>query len=297
MSGFEKYQHVERFGTAQVRGIEDGECYVFPKIDGTNASVWVDDGEIQAGSRKRHLTVEEDNAGFCAWAKQQDSLKKFFEMFPELRLYGEWLVPHTLKTYSDSAWRQFYVFDVQLVGSDRHIHYEDYKRKLDAFGIEYIPPICMIKNPTLDTLTEQLEKNHYLIKDGDGIGEGVVVKRYDFTNSRGRQIWAKIVNNELKFKHTKVFKVGEIKEKKLTEESIINTYITQSLCEKEFAKITLNTEWESRMIPQLLGTIFYSLIDEEAWTMIKKFKYPTINFRTLNQLTARKVKELLPDIF
>ena len=45
-------------------GIELGKVYVFPKIDGTNGSVWIDDGIIKAGSRNRELTLDNDNAGF-----------------------------------------------------------------------------------------------------------------------------------------------------------------------------------------------------------------------------------------
>lgn len=297
MQEFKKYQHVERFGTSSVRGIEEGECYVFPKIDGTNASVWFENGKIQAGSRKRHLTLEEDNAGFYAWASQQENLIKFFEMFPTVRLYGEWLVPHTLKTYNETAWRQFYVFDVVEQDSELHMHYEDYKKKLDMFNIEYIPPLCKVKYPTLEGLTSLLEKNRYLIKDNEGVGEGVVIKRYDFTNKYGKQIWAKIVNNEFKFKHKKVMKVGELNERKLVEQDIVDTYVTKSLCEKELAKITIENEWESKMIPRLLNTIFFSLVSEESWNFTKKFKQPTINFKTLNQLTARKIKEHLPELF
>ena len=37
---FVKYQHVERLGVDEVDGIELGVCHVFPKIDGTNSSVW-----------------------------------------------------------------------------------------------------------------------------------------------------------------------------------------------------------------------------------------------------------------
>lgn len=51
---FKKYMHLERFGNDEVLGIELGECYVFPKLDGTNASLWVgEDGSVQAGSRNR----------------------------------------------------------------------------------------------------------------------------------------------------------------------------------------------------------------------------------------------------
>ena len=69
---FKKYQHLERFGTTEVDGIHFGDCYVFPKIDGTNSCVWMgEDGTVQAGSRKRHLTLEADNAGFLEWAGRQ----------------------------------------------------------------------------------------------------------------------------------------------------------------------------------------------------------------------------------
>ena len=60
---FLKYQHVERFGTTETQGIENGMCYVFPKIDGTNSQLWWDNG-LKAGSRNRELFIDNDNAGF-----------------------------------------------------------------------------------------------------------------------------------------------------------------------------------------------------------------------------------------
>ena len=68
---FRKYQHIERFGTDEVLGIDDGLNYIFPKIDGTNSSVWLDEGVITAGSRNRELTLDKDNAGFCAWVSNK----------------------------------------------------------------------------------------------------------------------------------------------------------------------------------------------------------------------------------
>lgn len=68
---FKKYMHVERFGNDEVQGIELGGCHLFSKLDGTNASVWWNDG-LNAGSRKRHLSIEDDNAGFCDWVLNGD---------------------------------------------------------------------------------------------------------------------------------------------------------------------------------------------------------------------------------
>jgi len=87
---FRKYQHVERFGTTEVEGIEFGICYVFPKIDGTNASVWLgDDGEIHAGSRNRELSLEKDNAGFYSAIKNDQRIKNYLLKHPTHRLFGE----------------------------------------------------------------------------------------------------------------------------------------------------------------------------------------------------------------
>lgn len=290
---YKKYQHVERFGTIETEGIENGMCYVFPKIDGANASLWWDDG-LQAGSRKRHLTLDNDNAGFLNWAGNQNRFEHFFADYPNLRLYGEWLVPHTLKTYQESAWRNFYVFDVMAGGE--YLPYDEYKKLLDEYGIDYIPPICKIENPTYERLVNQLEKNSYLIEDGKGTGEGVVIKNYDYKNRFGRVTWAKIVRNDFNAKHAKK-SVTEIKENKIIEEEIVNKFITKSLVEKEFAKIESENGWSSKLIPRLLSTIYYCLVKEESWNFIKEFKKPTIDFKRLQYFTNSKVKELIPHLF
>ena len=43
MTKFHKYMHLERFGTDEVDGIEFGQTYVFPKLDGTNGQVWLNE--------------------------------------------------------------------------------------------------------------------------------------------------------------------------------------------------------------------------------------------------------------
>jgi len=112
---FKEYQHIERLGSTEVLNIELGECYVFPKIDGTNASVWLSDGNIQAGSRTRHLTLEKDNAGFLEYAMQNKNLISYLLANPTHRLFGEWLVPHSLKTYRTETWRKFYVMEEKFM--------------------------------------------------------------------------------------------------------------------------------------------------------------------------------------
>lgn len=294
---FKKYQHIERLGTIETNGIEQGMCYVFPKIDGTNGQLWWNNG-LKAGSRNRELSFDFDNQGFYLWAIEQRNILNFFTKYPNLKLFGEWLVPHTLRTYNKSAWNKFYIFDVVNIESeDFYLSYDEYRPLLDEFNIDYIPPICKVENPTYERLVDQLEKNVYLIEDGKGSGEGIVIKNYGYKNKFGRQTWAKIVKNEFKAKHQKV-DVTEIKERLQVEEAIVEKYITLVLIEKEKAKIDAENEgWNSKFIPRLLNTIFYCLIKEEAWNFVKENKYPTIDFKRLLYFSTIQVKKLMPEIF
>ena len=294
MSEFVKYMHVERVNHLETEGLLDGVCYVFYKIDGTNASVWYDGEALHCGSRNRELSLDNDNAGFMNWAVKNEKFYRLFMDYPKIRLYGEWLVPHSLKTYRDDAWRDFYVFDV-LDENGEHVPYEDYKIIMDEYGINYIPPLAIIKNPNEETLIKCLEKTgQFLLKEGEKTGEGFVVKNYDFVNRFGRVVWGKMVTNEFKEKHHKEMGAPEINNTLLVEERIVDEFITPALIQKEKAKIeNEHGGWSSKNIPQLLGTMYYVFIQEELWTALKKHKNPKINFKLLNGMIVRKVKQEL----
>lgn len=298
---FKKYQHVERFGNEEVQGIELGKVLVFPKVDGTNSQVWLDDeGNLKAGSRNRELSLEKDNAGFYKFALENENIKKYLEKHPTHRLYGEWLVPHSLKTYRDDAWRRFYIFDVCLDKENdgvEYIPYDIYKPLLDEFNLDYIPPIVSLTNGDYEKFIKSLEQNTFMIKDGQGNGEGIVIKNYDFYNKYKRQTWAKIVTNEFKEKHKRTMGYNEI-ETKMIEQSIVDDFCTEAFIEKEFSKIVNEQEgWTNKCIPMLLGRVFSELIKEESWNILKKFKNPTINYKTLNALVISKVKMTKKEIF
>ena len=299
---FKKYQHLERFGTDEVDGIEIGECIIMPKIDGTNASVWLGDNkEVRAGSRGRELSLESDNFDFYQYILQQENIKEYLYKHPKHRLYGEYLVPHSLKTYRDDTWRKFYVFDVCLDkedGSLEYIPYNIYKPMLEEFDINYIPALAIVKNPDYNRLIKLLEQNNFLIKDGRGAGEGIVLKNYDFYNKYGRQTWAKVITSEFKEKNQKVMGSPEIKGKTMVEERIINVFCTEAFIEKEYAKFVNDKGgWSSKYIPELFGRIYYELVNENIWSMVKQFKNPKVDFKILNILMVKKIKDIKKEIF
>lgn len=299
MNEFKKYLHVERFGTAEVEGIELGTCHVFHKLDGTNASLWADDdGNLHAGSRTRELSIEKDNAEFYSWALEQEHLLEFMANRRWLRLYGEWLVPHSFKGYKEDAWRQFYVFDVFDESTQQYVPYDVYKLLLDEYNIDYIPPICTVVNGSYDQFVNQLKHAVFQVEDGKGAGEGIVIKNYDFINRFGRYAVAKIVSTDFKALHAKTMGGHEVQGEKMVELEVANEFVTKSLVDKVHDKIVTEMEgWRSQYIPRLLNTVYYDLVREESWEFIKKHKDPTINYRTLKQFTINKVKEFKPELF
>lgn len=301
---FKKYQHIERFGTDEVEGIDIGPCTIFSKLDGTNSSVYYRNNELFAGSRNRELSLENDNAGFFRFIlDNKDKFIPFFEENPTYRIFGEFLVPHTLKTYREDSWRKFWIFDIYDDELDQYIPYEIYSMKLERFELDFIPPLCYVNNPTEQQLQKIIEGNTFLIQDGAGVGEGIIIKNYGYQNKYGRTIWAKIVRNEFKEQNRKLFGIPELGNARQIEIEIAEKYITRTFIEKTRAKIEQIIQNENRpiqrkeLIPRLLQTCFHELVLEETWNFVKEYKNPIIDFNKLNRFVIHFIKKRMPELF
>ena len=301
---FREYQHIERFGTPAVENIEKGICFIFPKIDGANGSVWFgDDGKVHAGGRHRELTIEDDTSGFVKAVQEHAGLRKLLEDQPYLHVYGEWLVPHSLETYRDECWRRFYVFDIVAEhesGWMEYIPFQIYSKWCEEYGIDFIPPLAVIDHPTYGQLLSYLEKNTYLIKDGLGVGEGIVIKNYQYLNRRREKVWAKIVRSEFKEIHSRTMvdwnspSPGRMS----VERKIVDKYVTTALCEKERAKLeNIIGKGMKSIISPLLYNVFECLVREETFHFVLYNGFPTVDFKYLKKLCDSKVKECCKDLF
>jgi hypothetical protein len=89
------------------------EIIITEKLDGTNASITIDeDGEFRTGSKNRWITPEDDNYGFAKWAQANK---------PELmklgvgRHFGEWWGQGIQRNYSQPR-KHFSLFNVHRWG-------------------------------------------------------------------------------------------------------------------------------------------------------------------------------------
>lgn len=291
---YKPYQHIEKLGNSEVEGILTGTCSIQPKIDGTNGVVWLgDDGIIRAGSRKRHLTLESDNAGFYAKIINNENIKRYLENHKNRYLYGEWLVPHTIKYYDPDSWKKFYVFDVYEIGRG-YLSYKEYSKELDEYGILYIPEVKEIENPTMDDLTEVLKSTKYMIPE-DKMSEGIVIKNYSYKNSYGRTVWAKIVAEE--FFGTKQQlreKRHKAKTNQPTEEEIVTLLLSEPLIRKEYSKLLIEFPNASKQekIGRLLNIVWHVFLAEEFLNYAEK-KKPEVNFLLLKKACENSVKNVL----
>jgi hypothetical protein len=323
MMKFKKYPHLERLGTDHVEGIELGTTYVFPKLDGSNASVWITENNaetfpaltLECGSRNRQLNwklanlppetlttgdFEADNAGFAQSLYKNDPVRKLLEEYTSFRLFGEWLVPHTLQNYRKDCWRKFYVFDVFSETQDRFLTYEEYQPILEKYGVEYIPCIKKIQNGTYEMFKREADNCKYLLdleKFPDAKGEGVVIKNYDWRSKNGSYTSAKIVLQEFKDENAKVFGPTVISNVS-NAQLIADKACTETLVEKEYQKIVLLEKgWSSKLIPRLLHTVYYSVVTEELWNCLKEVKSGSVNFKELQNYCILKVKQFKPEVF
>ena len=87
------------------------EIIITEKIDGTNCQILItEEGEIFAGSRKRWLTLDNDNFGFAAWVKEHEDA--LIEELGPGRHYGEWWGHKIQRGYGLNE-KRFSLFNVQ----------------------------------------------------------------------------------------------------------------------------------------------------------------------------------------
>jgi ATP-dependent RNA circularization protein (DNA/RNA ligase family) len=196
---FKKYPKVHRLGKEETEGILEGEVHIEEKIDGSNVSIWFADGELQVGTRNQRIT--EGFNGFVDFVRNHPTLPTLFERYPHIRLYGEWLVKHTI-AYKETSYKQFYLFDVtsrsEETDGDEEAREEFWPRMAvhqlaKDFDLKVPEYHGSLMNPTMEDIMPFVGKSSL----GEE-GEGVVLKNPVFRDKFGNHNYAKIVTEKFK---------------------------------------------------------------------------------------------------
>lgn len=314
MTQYRSYQHVEHLHTGGFAAqMLKGDCWYQTKMDGTNTVVGKGSDGIWVGKRKNVMGEGDDNRGIKDYVLKDniDKFEAFFTAHPNCVLYGEWLVPHTIRTYLPQAWNKFYIFDVVEMMVDengdqkmvRYVPYVEYQPWLDVCGLTYVPATRYVPD-TSKSISEQIEdlqtkacQQTYMMQDGC-YGEGIVVKNYTFHPKCPVECiqWAKVVTKEFKLKH----RPETALEPGSFEERLVSEFLDTLAITKEFMKIAEEYESEEAaladkksVIPRTLGTVWYAFLEDNLKIILKKYKNPTIDFRTLQTYVYETTKTVM----
>jgi hypothetical protein len=197
MGSWHSYGKVFNLGHRCVADIFDGNVLVEEKIDGSQFSFGVFDGEIRLRSRNKEMTVDTCESLF------ENGKNTVVELLPLLHngwtYRGEYLQKphHNGLVYDRIPNKHIIIFDI-AVDEEKYLGYEDKLVEANRIGLECVPKLDydVGKKFTLDALDKLLETDSVL--GGQKI-EGVVIKNYDkVTDVEFKTMMAKFVSEKYK---------------------------------------------------------------------------------------------------
>lgn len=285
---FLSYPKIHRLGKEETDGLlEFGEVTVQEKIDGANTSIWLDDGVLCGGSKNRQLGDESFN-GFVEYIKAHDGINKLLSNHPSFRLYGEWLVRHTI-AYNETAYRQFYLFDIHSEECG-FFSQSEVGAIASTYGINY-PQVFFTGSTTAEAIQEFVGKTNL----GDK-GEGVVIKNPEFINKFGDCVYAKVVTEKFKEDNALTFGGNNKHSDSYWEMYVVNKYCTLARVKKIMNKIQpeVNKRLDKEHTPRVIQTCYHDLITEDMWEIATKVE--ALNFRKLKGFCGKKFVKIYLDI-
>lgn len=290
---FKTYPKINRLGKEETDGILTGVISVSEKIDGANLSVWLDEGVLHVGSRNNDLT-ENGNTfnGAVEYCNKHKGIQSFLAEYPNCRLYGEWLVRHTL-SYNETAYKKFYLFDIWNETTEVFFPQEEVQKIAKEYSIEVVPDLGVYTNPSLEELTKLMEGKSDV---GGDKKEGIVLKNLDYINKFGELSYAKIVSESFKEDNGVIFGGNNKHSDTYWEMYIVNKYIDVARVQKIMNKIQplVEERLDMKHIPRIMGTVYHDVITEEAWEIANKVQ--SVNYTNLQRVAYKKIKQVYVDI-
>lgn len=284
---FKSYGKIHALHKEECENILEGTCYIQEKVDGANASIWMEEDGIHCGSRTRDLTKAGDGFnGFVEYVNNHEGIKKLLQDFPHFRLYGEWLVRHSIGYY-EKSYKQFYLYDIENAEGER-VDIDIVYGLADEYSINTVHLFAKVKNPTHEDVKSFAGKSMLGEK-----GEGVVVKNFGFINKFGDYQWGKYVTQEFKEDNAITFGGNNKFSDTYWEMRFVNEYVNQVRLEKILNKFQNMTDGrlDIKDIPQIMGMMHHDVITEECWAIQKKCTKP-FDFKAFEKLIKRKTRQM-----
>lgn len=251
-----KYIDIERLKDKYALAFSKGEhITITEKIDGANASIGFEDGELSCFSRKQKLSPENTLRGFYTLVQTFD-VEKYREVLGDRYIiFGEWLVSHTIK-YPATRLSKFYVFDVWDTEVEQYVPWSVTKDFAAKLGLTTVPLFYDGPFVSWEHVQSFVGKTEM---DAEPTGEGVVIKSQDRLDNKSSNTPSYVKIVAAKFSEVHQSKPHEVDPEKLAAkqaaEALAATIVTerrvQKLLEKAVDEGRLRADWDEKD----LGTI------------------------------------------
>lgn len=289
---FYKYPKIHHLGKEETEGVINGYMYLQEKIDGANASVWIEDGVIKAGKRSSETN---DFNGLPEYVRAHEGINSYLKENPTHHLFGEWLVRHTI-SYVPTAYNKFYLFDIGVwnYGDEKptFLSLDEVYNVAEEYDIEAPELLWEGSNPSNEVIDHLVGKSSLGTK-----GEGIVLKpKEPFINKFGNSVYAKVVTQDFKERNGIVFGGNNKSSDTYNEMYICNKYMTLSRVKKIINKIEANLgrKLDKPDTSRVSMTCFNDMLVEEVWSIQKDVD--KISFNALNRVCRKKAQIMFHDI-
>ena len=204
---------------------------------------------------------------------------------------------HTI-SYNETAYKHFYLFDITEMDDEEDENIYEVKKVQDYvigvaehYDIRHPQYHGAFQDVSMDKLTELAGYTEI-----GKIGEGVVIKNYDFINKWGGVMYAKLVTESFKEDNNVTFGGNNKHSESYWEMYITNKYITLGRVQKIMHKIQplIDERLDMKHIPRITHTVYMDMLSEEILEIQKKVK--TIDFYKLKRVVMLKTKQIYIDI-
>jgi hypothetical protein len=268
------YGSIYALGHKAVENIFQGNPEVTEKIDGSQISFGVIEGELSIRSKGQQLHLGADNGMFNLAVKNIEAMAGI--LAPNWVYRGEYLMKpkHNTLAYSRVPKDNIIIFDIEKgPGSADFLTWSYRNQEAKTIGLESVPTFfagTTIVDMSFDRIKPLLERDSIL---GGVKIEGVVVKNYaQFTEDK-KVAKAKYVSAEFQEKHQREWKKENPTRKDIIAE-LVDTYCVPARWQKSVQHLRDDGKLEGspRDIGALIKAAQQDLAEEEADT-IKEILY------------------------
>ena len=267
---YHKYGKIYNLSHREVEGFLTEECVIEEKVDGSQFSFGVFDGELRVFSRRVELTNQDPPKDFRAAIQSVREAHDAHGLVDGWTYRGECVArkQHNTLVYERTPKGNVIIFEIDK-GNQKLLSYEDKYAEATRIGFETVP-MFFIGNVTQEVLDQCMKQKPFL---GGEMMEGVVIKRVPDKVIDGRDkkvLMAKFVSDKFKERHDKEWNKDKVARREIPV-VIAQQFSTPARWEKAAQRIRdegkLETENPLRNIPLIIKEVWRDIEEEEMDTI------------------------------